>query len=162
MNAHLWQNWVVPYWFDGNNLIGQPAAVSARERSTRRAFLAALSEYARARRTRVLVYFDGDDRDRSGPPYRVEVRYCAPLSADEAMLRDLRGRRSPAEVIVVTNDRELGTRCRCEGASSITWKEFSARLESARKHPASIEKKEEAVRLDDWAKYFGLDKNSLE
>jgi hypothetical protein len=156
----LWQNRIVPYWFDGNNLIGQPA--SAGERDTRRAFLAAISEYARARRTMVSVYFDGDDRDRLGSPHRVDVRYCAPLSADDAMLRDLRGRRSPAEVVVVTNDRELGSRCRCEGASSITWKEFSARLGSALKRPVCKEKKEEPVRIEEWAAYFGLDKNSLE
>ncbi len=107
----------MPYWFDGNNLIGQPA--SAGERDTRRAFLAAISEYARARRTMVSVYFDGDDR-------------------------------------------ELGSRCRCEGASSITWKEFSARLGSALKRPVCKEKKEEPVRIEEWAAYFGLDKNSLE
>ncbi len=152
----------MPYWFDGNNLIGQPAAVSAKERGTRRAFLSVLSEYARARRTRVSVYFDGDDRDRSGQPPRVEVRYCAPLSADEAMLRDLRGRRSPAEIIVVTNDRELGARCRCEGAASITWQQFTARLGSALKSPIRKEEKEESVRLEEWAAYFGLDKNTLE
>ncbi len=152
----------MPYWFDGNNLIGQPAALSARERGTRRAFLAALSEYARARRTRVSVYFDGDDRDRSAQPPRVEVRYCAPLSADEAMLRDLRGKHSPAEIIVVTNDRDLGARCRSEGASSVTWQEFSARLGSALKDTAGNERKEEKVRLEEWAAYFGLDKNSLE
>ncbi len=152
----------MPYWFDGNNLIGQPAAVSAQEKKTRRAFLSVLSEYARARRTSVLVYFDGDDRDRSGPPSRVAVRYCAPVSADEAMLRDLRGRRSPAEIIVVTNDRELGRRCRSEGASSISWEEFSARLAGALKRPADVESKEESGRLEDWAKYFGFDKNSLE
>jgi hypothetical protein len=78
------------------------------------------------------------------------------------MLRDLRGRRSPAEIIVVTNDRELGARCRREGASAITWKEFSARLGSALKRPGRMEEKEEPVRLEEWAKYFGLDKNSLE
>ena len=158
----MWQNRIVPYWFDGNNLIGQPAAVSARERSTRRAFLAALSEYARARRTNVSVYFDGDDRDRSSSPARVAVRYCAPISADEAILRDLRARRSPAEVIVVTNDRELGARCRVEGASSMAWEEFSARLANALRRPAGVEVTEEEVRLEDWARYFGLDKNSLE
>ncbi len=108
------------------------------------------------------VYFDGDDRDRSGQPPGVEVRCCAPLSADEALLRDLRGRRSPSEIIVVTNDRELGARCRCEGGASVTWQEFSARLGTVLKSPAGSEDKEEQVRLEEWAAYFGLDKNSLE
>jgi predicted RNA-binding protein with PIN domain len=152
----------VPYWFDGNNLIGQPVAVSARERNTRKAFLATLSQYARARRTRVSVYFDGDDPERSNPPARVEIRYCAPLTADEAILRDLRGRRSPAEVIVVTNDRELGARCRGEGASCIPWSDFSARLRHAVSNADRMEQKEEVARLQDWAEYFGFDKNSLE
>ena len=153
---------MVPYWFDGNNLIGQPVAVSARERSTRKAFLTALSQYASARRTKVSVYFDGEDPERSNPPARVEIRYCAPLTADEAILRDLRGRRSPAEVIVVTNDRELRARCRGERASSIPWNEFSARLQHAVRNPDRTEHKEEAVRIQDWAEYFGFDKNSLE
>ena len=78
------------------------------------------------------------------------------------MLRDLRGRRSPAEIIVVTNDRELGARCRSEGASSLTWQQFSARLGGALKTTADNKGKEENIRLEEWAAYFGLDKNSLE
>jgi len=109
-----------------------------------------------------LVYFDGDDSDRSYPPARVEIRYCAPLTADEAILRDLGSRRVPSEVIVVTNDRELGARCRGQGASSIDWNDFAVRLQNAVRNALHAEEKEETVRLEDWAGYFGFDKNSLE
>jgi len=44
----------------------------------------------------------------------------------------------------------------------MAWEEFSARLANALRRPARVEVKEEEVRLEDWARYFGLDKNSLE
>ena len=81
----------MPYWFDGNNLIGQSAAAAKSDAGVRRAFLSTLSSLHRSGGGRFLVYFDGDDPDRSAAPPGVAVRYSAPVSADEAILRRLTG-----------------------------------------------------------------------
>jgi len=153
----------MPYWFDGNNLIGQPAAHVRTEPETRRQFLKFLSGCSRSRGGRFLVFFDGDDPDRQVPPSGVRVRYSAPLSTDDAILRELAGCRVPAEVIVVTNDRSLAARCRDSGAKTISWQEFAAKMNSP--SPASSGSagpQSRPVNLEEWVRYFGLDKDSLE
>jgi predicted RNA-binding protein with PIN domain len=118
----------MPYWFDGNNLIGQSAASVRTDAQTRQAFLSELSGYHMAGGSRFLVYFDGDDSDRRMPPRGVSVRYSAPLSTDEAILTALRDSRHPSEVIVVTNDLGLAMRCREAGSKVIDWNEFSSKM----------------------------------
>ena len=125
------QDWAVypvlmPYWFDGNNLIGQSAAAAAADPRPRREFLAALAAYRRAGGGRLLVFFDGDDPGRSDLPPGVAVRYAAPESADAAIARRLREAARPGEITVVTNDLELGARCRRAGASTLDWAAFAA------------------------------------
>jgi predicted RNA-binding protein with PIN domain len=151
----------MPYWFDGNNLIGQYAAASRADSRAQRAFLSALSAYYKAGGGRFLVYFDGDDSSRKMPPAGVAVRYSAPLSTDESILRRLREVRSPSEVIVVTNDRALQTRCRNEGAAALTWQEFVSKMKARPLSRHAESEKAEQVDLEDWIRYFGLDKTSI-
>src|SRR5512142_2531142 len=113
----------MPYWFDGNNLIGLSAAAARADSRARKDFLSALSSYHKSGGGRFLVYFDGDDPDRSASPPGVAVRFSAPLSTDEAIVRGLQQARNTTEIIVVTNDRTLMTRCRDEGASVLDWRE---------------------------------------
>ncbi len=157
----LWHTIAVPYWFDGNNLIGQSAATARADRRARRAFLDKLSSYHRSGGGRFLVYFDGDDPGRSASPAGVAVRYSAPASADEAILRRLREIQYPSEVIVVTNDRELMGRCRDAGASALDWREFSSKMESrfSRRKPGKTP--QEKVDVEEWLRYFGLDKTDF-
>jgi len=153
----------MPYWFDGNNLIGQPARRARTEPETRRQFLSFLSACSRSRGGRFLVFFDGDDPDRAVPPAGVRIRYSAPLSTDDAIVRELAGCRVPSEVIVVTNDHSLAGRCRDCGAKTTGWREFTAKMKPAsparsrRVHPQS-----EPVDADEWIRYFHIDKDSLE
>ena len=148
----------MPYWFDGNNLIGQSAAAARADPRTRAEFLSSLVACRRAGGGRFLVYFDGDDTARSASPPGVSVRYSAPETADEAILQRLRGMRNPSEIIVVTNDRGLAARCRAEGASVLTWSEFTARMQSRRARPNSRSEPMEKVDvdIDDWMKYFEI------
>jgi predicted RNA-binding protein with PIN domain len=152
----------MPYWFDGNNLIGQPVSRARLDRQTREAFLGLLSTYHRRRGGRFTVYFDGDDPDRAAAPPGVSVRYCAPLSTDDTILRRLAESRSRSEVTVVTNDRSLGNRCRNEGARLMDWQEFRTKMSAANltravpQHDA-----EEEVDLDEWTRFFGFDRNTL-
>ncbi len=146
----------MPYWFDGNNLIGQSAARAGADRETRRGFLSFLSERSRAKGGRFLVYFDGEDPDRSLPPAGVKVRFSAPLSTDDAILRDVAGARSPSEIIVVTNDRSLAMHCRDMGAKSLSWQEFISKPIPANRKLSRT--REESVDVDDWLDYFGIKK----
>jgi predicted RNA-binding protein with PIN domain len=152
----------MPYWFDGNNLIGQSAAVARQDPKTRSSFLALLSSYATSRGGHFVVFFDGDDPGRATPPRGVRVRYCAPLSTDDAILRQAEGARTPAEIIVVTNDRELAARSRCEGVKTMDWRQFTEKVSasSSRGHGKAVPK-DEKVDLEEWSRYFGLDPNSL-
>lgn len=145
----------MPYWFDGNNLIGQSAAAARTDSRTRREFLSTLVSYRRAGGGRFLVFFDGDDPRQSASPPGVPVRYTAPEPADEAILDGLRAARNPSEIIVVTNDRGLAARCRNEGAPVLTWSEFHSKM-SRRARLAGRPEPQEKIDVDDWMRYFNL------
>jgi predicted RNA-binding protein with PIN domain len=152
----------MPYWFDGNNLIGQSALAAVADSQPRRAFLSALSNYHRSGGGRFLVYFDGSDPNRSAAPPGVEVRYSAPESTDGAIVRRLQEIPHPSQIIVVTNDRNLLTRCRNAGASTLNWHQFASKMQSrfAQSH-ASHSNPDQQVDVEDWMRYFGFDKKDM-
>ncbi|MBP1595383.1 MAG: hypothetical protein H6Q05_760 [Acidobacteria bacterium] len=151
----------MPYWFDGNNLIGQSAAVARLDPGTRRAFLSLLGGYASGRGGRFEVYFDGDARDSALPPRGVRVRYSAPVSSDDAILSGVEGARSPGDIIVVTNDRDLAARCRSAGAKTMDWSQFTKKMAGAARVRRKDAGREEKVDLDEWARFFGIDPDRL-
>jgi predicted RNA-binding protein with PIN domain len=150
----------MPYWFDGNNLIGLSVSQARGDRQTRRGFLSALSGYARTRGGRFTVFFDGDDPDRSIPPPGVQVHYSAPLSTDETIVRRLEAVRAPGEVIVVTNDRPFQAACKAKGAKVLDWNGFLSRMKSSFTERDPIPSREESVDMEEWLRYFGLDERS--
>lgn len=151
----------MPYWFDGNNLIGQSAAVARKDRHTRIAFLSELALFRKSGGSRLLVYFDGEDPGDSTPPPGISVRYSAPESADAAIIRRLREIARPAEVTVVTNDLELLSQSRRAGAQSMNWRQFTARMQARPEAPSrSAQHSGDRVDVDEWMRYFGLDKSS--
>jgi len=150
----------MPYWFDGNNLIGQSAATAKADPKTRQAFLSALSAYRRSGGGKFLVYFDGDDPHRFSTPTGIKVRYSAPESTDAVLLRRLREIRQPSEIIVVTNDLELTSRCRNAGASAMNWRQFTSKMQSRQNSKSKKERDpQEPVDVEEWMRYFGLDKS---
>jgi predicted RNA-binding protein with PIN domain len=155
---YLWHTIGMPYWFDGNNLIGQSVAAAKADSQARRAFLSALYSYHKDGGGKFFVYFDGDDPERSASPPGVSVRYSAPLSTDKAILQRLREVQNPAEVIIVTNDRELRTQCRNEGAAVLNWQEFTSKMQSRRLQQRNKNEQPERVDVDEWMRYFGLGK----
>ena len=151
----------MPYWFDGNNLIGLSAAAAKADAGVRKAFLSTLSSLHRSGGGRFLVYFDGDDPDRATLPPGVSVRYSAPISTDEAIVRRIRETQRPEEVIVVTNDRALMTQCRNEGAKAMAWQEFNTRMQSRSPRIPARSNREKPVDVDEWIEFFGLDKTKI-
>lgn len=147
----------MPYWFDGNNLIGQ-SADSARARPKRRQeFLSTLSAYHKSGGGWFLVYFDGDDPGQSMPPPGVRIRYSAPLCADDAIVRRLHEIRRPSEVIVVSNDTALRNRCRNAGSKVMDWQQFTSKMQTRKLRPSGGKDFQEPVDVEDWMEYFGLD-----
>jgi len=147
----------MPYLFDGNNLIGKSSTESGRNPQIQRAFLSNLSGYKKSGGGRFLVYFDGDDADRSIPPPGIRIRFSSPLSADDAIIQRLREIRRPSEVIVVTNDRNLQSRCRNAGAKIMDWKQFLSAMKSRNVRKSPVRKTNETeVDVEDWMEYFGL------
>jgi hypothetical protein len=151
----------MPYWFDGNNLIGQSAAAAKEQPEIRRAFLSTISSCRASRGGKFLVFFDGDDPDSSFSPPGVVVRYSAPLSADEAILRRLDEIQNPSEIIVVTNDRGLMSRCRNAGATILNWREFDAKMNAGSIRGGGRIEPRDPVDVEEWIRYFGLDKNDI-
>jgi len=149
----------MPYWFDGNNLIGQSAASSQAHPRIRREFLSTLNGYYKSGGGRFLVYFDGDDPGHAMPPPGVRIRYSAPVSADDAIIRRLHEIRRPGEVIVVTNDFDLQNRCRNAGSKVMSWPQFASRRQSRKLQPTGGQDLEEPVDVEDWMDYFGLDES---
>jgi predicted RNA-binding protein with PIN domain len=151
----------MPYWFDGNNLIGQSVSTARADSKIRQEFLSSLSSYQRSGGGRFLVYFDGDDPRGGIAPPGITIRYSAPVSTDEAILRRLREVQHPSEVIVVTNDLALRQQCRNNGASALTWQEFCSKMQSRSLRKPAKHKQEKPVDVDDWIRYFGLDKTKI-
>jgi len=151
----------MPYWFDGNNLIGRSAAASRTAPEVRKAFLHTRRSLHRSGGGKFLVYFDGDDPDRVKLPPGVAVRYSAPLSADDAIVRRLQEIQNAGEVIVVTNDRELRTQVRNHGAKSCTWQEFMSRMQSRSTRTPQHTVAEKPINVEEWIEYFGLDKSKI-
>ncbi len=151
----------MPSWFDGNNLIGQSAARARQDPQTRKSFLGLLSGYATAGGGRFTVYFDGDDAGSGLPPRGVRVRYSAPYSTDDAILRAAAGARSPSEIIVVTNDHGLASRCRHAGVRTLDWRQFTGKMSTRSRTRSGSAPKEEKVNLEEWSRYFGLDPDTL-
>ena len=151
----------MPYWFDGNNLIGLSAAAARQDRRTCRSFLELLSAYARTRRSRFTVFFDGDDSSRVMPPRGIRVRYSAPMSTDDAILHHARGSAAPGEIIVVTNDHALAGRCRNGGVKTMDWRQFTAKMNSSPRNPQAPPSKDEKIDIEEWSRYFGVDPSEL-
>ena len=146
----------MPYWFDGNNLIGQSVATARREPKKQESFLALLSHYTTSRGGRFTVFFDGDDPGVGRPPRGVRVRFSAPLSTDDAILNNIKGVRNPEEIIVVTNDRALASRCRTCGVKAMDWRQFTRKMERTPRAHRGEAGKDEKVDVDEWLRYFGF------
>ncbi len=151
----------MPYWFDGNNLIGQSVSTARADMKVHQAFLSTLSSYQRSGGGKFLVYFDGDDPRRGTAPPGISIRYSAPVSTDQAILSRLKEIQRPSEVIIVTNDRALRLQCRNRGALALTWPEFCSKMQSRSLRKPTKQSQEKPVDVDDWIQYFGLDKKKI-
>lgn len=124
----------MPYLVDGNNLLGLRPEVLAKEPGIRRRLVTQLGAFARAKKTTVVVVFDGDpDEDGLRADMTlggVRVIFSGRTSdADGRILRILDDAKDPAGFTLVTSDRALGDRARHRRARCVTSLKFRRTLD---------------------------------
>lgn len=143
----------MPYLIDGSNLGGQ--AGGARGARDAAAVIRWLLPWAR-RRSGVVVYFDGPAQPDIAARYgALEVRFTAPWTADQAILRAL-GKKGRG-AIVVTADQALARACRELGARVESAATLLGRTETSHRRLAEEGEKPTPSGADQayWKKVFG-------
>lgn len=145
----------MPYFVDGNNLIGRARGASRPDEADREALIRELSARLRATRASVRLFFDGPS-SRTTSLGGLSVPGAGGC-ADERILRELSGRHDPGEVTVVTADRELSRRVRDAGGKTLSPDEFWARFGTRGAPEAKLDGAK--VDVDEWMDYFSDPKN---
>ena len=135
-------SWVI----DGSNLLG-----SARtDVASKRRLVQALAQFARARHTKVICTFDGNEPEHFGANLgRVKVVFSGARSADELIAKQVA---SGSGWKVVTSDRALGARIKRRTVEIVDASTFLRELES-------LPQSDSTSSADDWAAYFADPKN---
>jgi predicted RNA-binding protein with PIN domain len=151
----------MPYIVDGNNVMGQTPGWHRDKSKARRMLLKKVAAFARAKRARLTVVFDGEP-DRAAPEGSA-VRGVRVLYAERGSDADARIERlvesSPDSrgLIVVTSDRHLAFLVRSRGATVIRSGEFRKELERVLESKPEVEvgEKIEVGDVNAWLRYFG-------
>jgi predicted RNA-binding protein with PIN domain len=157
----------VAFIVDGNNVMGQTPGWHRDKSAARRQLVEQLADFARLKKTRVTVVFDGapDAHIPDGSSYRgVRVRYAERGSDADAVVErlvfestDRRG------LVVVTSDRQLAAECRSLGASVERSGDFRKRMAGTAAAAATrlpdpgAAERPAAGSVDEWLRYFGCD-----
>ena len=150
----------MPYFLDGNNLIGLARKTSRPDAEDRAALLREVSDRLRRTQARVVVFFDGSSERRPATLGSVSVRESGSISADEAILREIARAGSARDIVVVTADAALARRARDAGARSVSPPEFWSRFGgAARGAGEGRNAKEGAVDVADWERWFEDESN---
>jgi predicted RNA-binding protein with PIN domain len=146
----------VPYFLDGNNLIGHGRGSSRPTEEDRSALVAEIAERLRRTKARVVLFFDGP-ADRHTTLGALSIRHAAGGTADDAILAEISRVRAPQEIIVVSEDRDLQRRSRERGAKALSVAEFWSRVGSS---PVRQQvDRRGPVDVDEWMRYFSDDRN---
>lgn len=147
----------MPYLIDGNNLMmrGQ----------TRRDLLEELAQFARLKKVRVSVAFDG--APESGFPdgssfQGVKIFYHERGSnADTRIKRLVEASKERQTLFVITSDRALADYVRRSGAKVINCREFRQRMENLppQKTERTAREGVKPEEVSDWLRYFGVDES---
>ena len=149
----------MPYFLDGNNLIGHALGASRPSEDDRQALIAEVAARLRQNRARAVVFFDGPGVRRSFLG-SLSIRECGAGGADEAILDEIGRARAPREITVVTADRELARRARDSGARTLSpadfWRGFGSARTRGSGDPGDPGGK---VDVNEWLEWFEDDRN---
>ena len=141
----------MPYFLDGNNLIGRARRTARPSEEDQTALISEVADRLRRTKARAVLFFDGAGA-RSSSMGNLTIRPCPGGNADDAIVREIGRARAPQEIVVVTDDRELSRRSRDLGAKSLSSTEFWSRVGSS-VVPAAGER-EQPVDVEEWTRYF--------
>jgi predicted RNA-binding protein with PIN domain len=154
------------YLVDGNNVMGGRVGWHRDKAGARRRLLDELIRFARARRQRVTVVFDGapdpacPDGSKSGG---VTVHYARRgADADGRIVELVEAEANRKNLLVVTSDSQLAARIRVCGVRVMRSGEFRQTLDAiAAQPPASADPSVETDEMKHWLRYFGVDEDDL-
>jgi predicted RNA-binding protein with PIN domain len=149
------------YIVDGNNVMGQTPGWHRDKSGARRRLLEKLAAFARIKKARVTVVFDGapDPNVPEGSAFRgVKVLYAERGSdADTRIERLVGSSADPRGLTVITSDRHLGFLVRSLGATVVRSGQFRSQIEHLLdSKPSAADGEEiEVGDINKWLRYFG-------
>ena len=149
----------MPYFLDGNNLIGHGRGSSRPTEEDRSALISELAERLRKTKARIVLFFDGP-QERTAVLGALSIRHAAGGTADAAILDEIERARAPQEIVLVSEDRDLRRRAKDLGAKTLTTTEFWSRVgtgeDRTERSPSG------KIDVEDWTRYFSDPRNKLE
>ena len=148
------------YIVDGNNVMGQTPGWHRDKPGARRRLLEQLASFARVKKRRITVVFDGapDGEFPEGSAYRgVKILYAERGSnADARIVNLVEASANPRGLTVVTSDRQLAFLVRSRGAAVLRSGEFRKHMEEVMASSQSEAGADiEVDDLEGWLRYFG-------
>jgi predicted RNA-binding protein with PIN domain len=149
------------YIVDGNNVMGQTPGWHRDRAGARKRLLEQLARFAKAKRKRVTVVFDGapDGEFPEGSAFRgVKILYARKGSNADARIVNLVESSANAKgLTVVTSDRQLTHLVRSSGAAVSRSGEFRKQMEEIASSSTRTDEGAQ-IKVDDlngWLRYFG-------
>jgi len=139
----------VPWIVDGSNVLGRHGAPRAAA-DAKRQLVRALARFARARRTKVVCTFDGDEPEHFGKSLgSVRIVFSGSRPADDIIVKMVA---TGSGWNVVTDDQALASRIRGRKVEVVAVRRFSAELQA-------LPDEETSASEADWMSYFSDPKN---
>jgi hypothetical protein len=145
----------LPYFLDGNNLVGAARRTSRPSEEDRAALVREVCDRLRRTRARAVLFFDGPSPGGASDLGTVSLRYSGAGSADDRIVAEIARSRSPGEITVVTEDRALARRARDAGARAAAPADFWRRFGTAEAAPGKAAEGEAgSMDVEEWMRYF--------
>jgi predicted RNA-binding protein with PIN domain len=146
----------MPYFLDGNNLIGHARRTARPSQEDRAALICEVADRLRRTKASAVLFFDGANQ-RGSSLGALTIHASAGTSADDQIVDEIRRARASIEITVVTADRNLARRARDLGAKAIAPAEFWNRVGGGRTNGGG--KPDSPSDVEEWMKYFEDDRN---
>ena len=141
----------MPYFLDGNNLVGAERRTARPTEEDRAALVREICDRLRRTRARAVLFFDGPSPGGAAALGGLSLRYSGAESADDRILAEIARAKAPGEIVVVTGDGALARRARDAGARALApedfWRRFGAAQTPAGKETPSVD-------VEEWLRYF--------
>jgi len=145
----------MPYFLDGNNLVGASRRTARPSEEDREALVRELCDRLRRTRARAVLFFDGPSPGGASELGSLSLRHSGAAPADDRIVAEIARSGSPSDIVVVTADRGLARRAREAGARAVTPADFWSRFGVA----PGPSREEPSVNVDEWLRYFSDESN---